>query len=540
MIEQLLVGYFKFNLLLAVAFGVWRMLRIVESMLFIKRSSHGRLAHARMLFASVIFLPILVKLMAIQSPLAPLFIDTATPQIVSEQLAEIQPNPIALISSVEIETNSKMATSNGASNSISNLLNVNIWLVLLLSLAAGALWRGSRSYRELLFLKRVIGNSQPLKRIGHVHFKFSDEISVPFATRLGREKYIVIPAYLLLSKEKMRIVIKHEGHHLRAGDLSWSAIVELLSILCFWNPAAYYWKLEIHNLQEYACDEAVLRNGTVSKYAYAECLYKVAENSLCEHYIFSAPMSLRMSDDNDHSSELRKRITALNVVSRSTGKSPKSSLLLATVMSLISVIAFGRVEALMPQMAISSLTNAMVVSGSVFNRYIATTNVESLLQDIIVEPQLVIRSIHSQKGAIHIGENVRISGTVSNVDGDINMPDGGTVGRDVASTNGDIYLAEAVIEGTVRAGRGSIRLQNTSIMEDLIIGQSDGGFVNSASVFVGPHTEVVGNIVVYNGINLYVHESALVGEIYGATPIYYSDELAAKFAPKPTFFPLFR
>lgn len=70
--------------------------------------------------------------------------------------------------------------------------------------------------------------------------------------------------------------LRHELQHHRQGDTLWIYPLSIVKYLFFWNPAAHLLVRLIGELQEYACDEALLARGKVSPHAYGRCLLEVA------------------------------------------------------------------------------------------------------------------------------------------------------------------------------------------------------------------------------------------------------------------------
>lgn len=125
-------------------------------------------------------------------------------------------------------------------------------------------------------LHGIVRRSHRWKKLGRITVLVSDELSVPFATRLFGSNQIVIPQLLLLSPGNLAVAVSHEGQHLRNGDANWEIVMELACLLCFWNPFAYAWKHHNSQLQELACDEVVLQKARYSRQQYGRCLLFIA------------------------------------------------------------------------------------------------------------------------------------------------------------------------------------------------------------------------------------------------------------------------
>jgi hypothetical protein len=131
--------------------------------------------------------------------------------------------------------------------------------------------------RERRRLQALCAALPLVKRVGRVLVCASDELAVPFAARAGEQAYIVVPTALLADLRRLRLVISHEAHHHRRGDLASAFVLEVLRILFFWNPAMASWRRSLVELQDLACDQHVLRRKTVSATEYGRCLLWAAE-----------------------------------------------------------------------------------------------------------------------------------------------------------------------------------------------------------------------------------------------------------------------
>ena len=130
-------------------------------------------------------------------------------------------------------------------------------------------------------------------------------------------------------------------------------------------------------------------------------------------------------------------------------------------------------------------------------------------------------SVESVNGAIELGSNARISGEVSAVNGRIQLMAGSTVGGDVSNVNGNLDIASTEVGGDVTTVSGDVVLtENSTVGGDLVIEKPNGwGFSRALrgkpTVIVGPGSRVVGKIVAEREIELFISDSAQVGEVTG-------------------------
>lgn len=166
-------------------------------------------------------------------------------------------------------------------------------------------------------------------------------------------------------------------------------------------------------------------------------------------------------------------------------------------------------------------------------------------------------SLKTVNGSINVGPNAR-SGNASTVNGSINLRDGARAGQlstvngsihgglnvhadDVSTVNGQIFMDRgSQIGGNVSTVNGAIGLVGTQVAGDIEITNGDltvganshliGGIhyrkpakqwfsVRSKvpRIVIGPDAQVDGAMVFERDVRLYVHESARIGELRGAS-----------------------
>lgn len=157
-----------------------------------------------------------------------------------------------------------------------------------------------------------------------------------------------------------------------------------------------------------------------------------------------------------------------------------------------------------------------------------------------------VLDISNVNGRITVGENATVAEDIANVNGRIELGAGSRIGGEVESVNGRIHASEGVvIEGQLSSVNGHIEMigaragllvtNNSSITLDqgsvidgeLRVRKSQGINLGGGSpprVVIGRDVEVAGPLTFEREVDLYVHESARVGEISGAEPTVYSGE----------------
>ncbi|WP_376694750.1 DUF4097 family beta strand repeat-containing protein [Wenzhouxiangella sp. EGI_FJ10305] len=154
--------------------------------------------------------------------------------------------------------------------------------------------------------------------------------------------------------------------------------------------------------------------------------------------------------------------------------------------------------------------------------------------------------ISNVNGTISLGNGVSIDGDISSVNGRIELGQGGQVSGEIESVNGRIVASDGVvIEGQVSSVNGRIEMtgaraaslvtNNSSILLDdgavisgaLSVRKSQGISFSAGSppkVVIGADVKVEGPLTFEREVELFVHETAVVGEITGAEAMPYSGE----------------
>ncbi|HWK54476.1 MAG TPA: M56 family metallopeptidase [Hyphomicrobiales bacterium] len=291
MSASLLVLYFKLNVLLVVAFASWGVIKRLARLLGFEVDQGRQLRIARLLLLGLVAITALAPLASPWlSGVAPTFTDGIT--AIAGFDARL-PQDFAL----------RAATVTPGTG-------------LLLLLAAGLIWQFNRLALQLRRLRGIVADATEWKRLHGIRLLVSERITAPFSTRALGPRLVVLPMTLLHSPRNLRLAVKHELQHMRNGDLEWIVALELLTVLCFWNPCAWLWRNEFDCLQEFACDEALIGRRRVAPLAYGECLLEVASANTDAPLAAASNMTPRFSLFGNPSSRLKRRILMLMQASR--------------------------------------------------------------------------------------------------------------------------------------------------------------------------------------------------------------------------------
>lgn len=155
-------------------------------------------------------------------------------------------------------------------------LSVDGPTALLSAWALGALGLALFRARQYCRLRSLLAGAVDVRRAGLVEILVYSQTMSPFATRVRGLATVVVPSFLVESG-RWREAVLHELQHHRQGDPWWTLLWDALTVLLWVNPAVWWWRRRVFELQELACDECLLERGKVSPTAYGETLLDVAE-----------------------------------------------------------------------------------------------------------------------------------------------------------------------------------------------------------------------------------------------------------------------
>lgn len=141
-------------------------------------------------------------------------------------------------------------------------------------------------------------------------------------------------------------------------------------------------------------------------------------------------------------------------------------------------------------------------------------------------------SLSTVNGSIRIGPQARIGGAVETVNGSVFVDRGGGIARDVETVNGAIGLVHsdlgggiATVNGDITVGAGShvkggITVEKPSVQWITVVKRKP------PRIIIGANARVDGALVFEREVKLYVHRSAKIGPVTGATAVRYDGERA--------------
>ncbi|MFC3715994.1 hypothetical protein ACFONC_07515 [Luteimonas soli] len=130
-------------------------------------------------------------------------------------------------------------------------------------------------------------------------------------------------------------------------------------------------------------------------------------------------------------------------------------------------------------------------------------------------------------GEIHIGERARIGGRIETVNGGVFVGRGGNVAKGIETVNGAIGIVATELGGSIVTVNGDITVGvDSHVRGGLKVHKQNStwlpiqfGSNRKPRIVIGPNAVVEGDLVFEREVTLYVHSSARIGKVIGATPV---------------------
>ena len=145
---------------------------------------------------------------------------------------------------------------------------------------------------------------------------------------------------------------------------------------------------------------------------------------------------------------------------------------------------------------------------------------------IKVADQVRAGGLSTVNGSIRVGRNVEMGDDVGTVNGSIFVDRGGNIRGGVETVNGAIGLVDTDVAGGIETVNGDLTVGAGSHVRGGIHYEKPNhrwlSFkTRDPKVIIGPNARVDGPLVFEHEVKLYVHESARIGPVTGATAIRY-------------------
>ena len=162
-------------------------------------------------------------------------------------------------------------------------------------------------------------------------------------------------------------------------------------------------------------------------------------------------------------------------------------------------------------------------------------DVETVNGSIRAGDDVRARALGTVNGSIRVGARAELARDVQTVNGSIFVDRGGRVGGGVATVNGAIGLVGSDIGGGVETVNGDITVGvGSHVRGGVRVHKPNSNWMpvtfskRKPRIIVGPEASVDGPLVFEREVALYVHDSARIGGVTGATVVRYSGPTAPR------------
>ena len=256
------------------------------------------------------------------------------------------------------------------------------WLFYRVSLLARELYGWRLRFQRMLLLRSC----------GRVRIWFDDHVMAPQSFYNGL-CHVILPYSCLADGDKMKMAVLHELQHHRQRDTQFVYIIEMVRWVFGWNPMVRKIDQHLSELQELACDEALIRRGKVSPLQYGQCLFDFAETML------SAQMrpfgAIGMSGQTPR---LKRRIQQMFESTRTTPKK------LVPLIAAIGLFGLGSAAYAM-RGAVADQLVTMAQAKQLAEKTSKTQNI-----DIVVDKEVLYwlnRAVRSEPSRRHVRESLQ-------------------------------------------------------------------------------------------------------------------------------------
>ena len=174
------------------------------------------------------------------------------------------------------------------------------------------------------------------------------------------------------------------------------------------------------------------------------------------------------------------------------------------------------------------------VNGSIrINSGAVTDDAGTVNGSITVNEKATTGSLETVNGSIRLERDVTVNGSIETVNGSVFVDRGGKVRNNVETVNGAIGLVATQLGGGIQTVNGDITVGIESVVKGGIkIEKSNSWLQNKPKrdprVIIGPNAVVEGALVFERPVKLYVHKTARIGPVTGATAQTFEGDTAPK------------
>lgn len=154
-------------------------------------------------------------------------------------------------------------------------------------------------------------------------------------------------------------------------------------------------------------------------------------------------------------------------------------------------------------------------------------NAETVNGSIRTKDDVQAQSLSTVNGSIHVGERGRIDGGIETVNGGVFVDRGGKVGRSIETVNGAIGIVSTSLGGDIQTVNGNITVGvGSHVKGGIKVEKPTNNWIGFRMgkqkiprIVISPDAIVEGPLVFEREVKLYVHSSARIGSVSGATTV---------------------
>ncbi len=154
---------------------------------------------------------------------------------------------------------------------------------------------------------------------------------------------------------------------------------------------------------------------------------------------------------------------------------------------------------------------------------------ETVNGGISIAGKVTLGSAETVNGGISVDDDAAVSGSLETVNGAIRIGARSVVAGHAETVNGGIRLDGATVRGVLRTVNGDITLRRGAQAGGIEVEAPNRGWWNWSTdklprIVIGPEAQVNGPMVFKREVKLYVHATARIGEVRGATAVRFEGE----------------
>lgn len=161
-------------------------------------------------------------------------------------------------------------------------------------------------------------------------------------------------------------------------------------------------------------------------------------------------------------------------------------------------------------------------------------NAETVNGSIRAGEKVETGGLETVNGSIRIGAQGKVGG-IETVNGSVFADRGTRIAHNVETVNGAIGLVDVDLDGGIETVNGDITVgAGSHVRGGITVERPSSNWMpinvnkRKPRIIVGPNAVVEGPLVFKREVNLYVHSSAKIGKVTGATPVRYEGATAPK------------